>query len=153
MPRTAPSRFPAVDARGLDGRAYRLPADLPGERCVALVAFRREQQADVDTWLPGLLALAAERPGLAVVEIPVLGRRWTPARALIDGGMRAGIGDPEACARTLTAYTDTGRVQRALGLRGDGEIAVVLAGRDGRIAWQRTGPCREAALASLVEAL
>jgi hypothetical protein len=153
VPRTAPSRFPELEARGLDGRGYRLPAGLPGERTVALLAFRREQQADVDTWLPGLLALAAGHPDLAVVEIPVLGRRWIPARPVIDGGMRVGIGDPGACARTLTAYTDTGRVQRALGLRGGDEIAVVLAGRDGRIAWLRTGRCRAAALASLADAL
>lgn len=153
MPRAAPSHFPKLAARGLDGRPYALPAQLPGELTLALFAFRREQQDDVDSWLPALLALAAARPELAVVEIPCLARRWTPVRALIDGGMRAGIGDPEACARTLTAYGDTGGVQRALGLRGPDEIAAVLATRDGRIGWQRTGRCSDAALAGLRAAL
>ncbi len=132
-------RFPEIQARSLERERYDLPGEFEGRLNVAVVAFRREQQQLVDTWLPFLLALEADHDGLRVYEIPAISQRWTPARWFIDGGMAVGIGDRDACARTLTSYTDVGRVQRALGLRDDATIATVLTGRDGRITWMATG--------------
>lgn len=138
MPSVA-RRFPEIQARSLERERYDLPGEFEGRRNVAVVAFRREQQQLVDTWLPFLLALEAEHEDLRVYEIPTISQRWAPARWFIDGGMAVGIADREACARTLTSYTDVGRVQRALGLRDGETIATVLTGRDGRIAWMTTG--------------
>jgi hypothetical protein len=44
--------FPQLAARDLGGREVALPAGLPGERNVVIVAFRREQQRLVDSWVP-----------------------------------------------------------------------------------------------------
>ena len=146
-------RFPDIQARSLEREHYDLPGEFEGRRNVAVVAFRREQQQLVDTWLPFLLALEAERNDLRVYEIPAISRRWTPARRFIDGGMAVGIADREACARTLTSYTDVGRVQQALGLPDDTTIATVLTGRDGRITWMTTGAFTEPTGADLRAAL
>lgn len=145
MPRAAPIIFPDIDARALTGEHHDLPRDFGAARAVAAVAFHRRQQRDVDTWLPALLALEAANDDLRAYEIPCISRRWTPGRRLIDGGMVAGIADRDARARTLTTYTDVGRVRRALGLRDTSEIAVVLTARDGRIAWIATGAWTPAA--------
>jgi len=136
-------QFPQIQARSLEREHYDLPGEFEGRRNVAVVAFRREQQQTVDTWLPFLLTLEAEHDDLRVYEIPTISQRWAPARWFIDGGMAMGIADREACARTLTSYTDVGRVQQALGLRDDATIATVLTGRDGRITWMATGPFTE----------
>jgi hypothetical protein len=146
-------RFPEIQAQSLDRERYALPGEFEGRRNVAVVAFRREQQQLVDTWLPFLLALEAERDDLRIYEIPAISRRWTPARRFIDGGMAVGIADRDACARTLTSYTDVGLVQRALGLPDDTTIATVLTGRDGRITWMATGAFTEQAGADLRAAL
>jgi len=138
-------RFPDIQARSLEREHYDLPGDFEGRRNVAVVAFRREQQQVVDTWLPFLLALEAEQDDLRIYEIPTISRRWSPARRFIDGGMAVGIADREACARTLTSYTDVGRVQQALGLPDDTTIATVLTDRDGRITWMATGAFTEQA--------
>ena len=132
-------RFPQIRARSLEREHYDLPGEFEGRRNVAVVAFRREQQQTVDTWLPFLLTLEAEHDDLRVYEIPTISQRWAPARWFIDGGMAMGIADREACARTLTSYTDVDLVQRALGLRDDTTIATVLTDRDGRITWMTTG--------------
>ena len=132
-------RFPQIRARSLEREHYDLPAEFEGRRNVAVVAFRREQQQLVDTWLPFLLTLEAGHDDLRVYEIPAISQRWAPARWFIDGGMAVGIADQQARARTLTSYTDVGHVQRALGLRDDTTIATVLTGRDGRITWMTTG--------------
>ena len=78
--------FPQLAARDLGGREVALPAGLPGERNVVLIAFRRDQQQLVDSWVPWLEQRAATDPGLRVVELPAIGLQWEPARPAIDGG-------------------------------------------------------------------
>ena len=146
-------RFPQIRARSLEREHYDLPGEFEARRNVAVVAFRREQQQLVDTWLPFLLTLEAGHDDLRVYEIPAISQRWAPARWFIDGGMAVGIADRQACARTLTSYTDVGLVQRALGLSDDATIATVLTGRDGRITWMTTGAFTERAGADLRAAL
>jgi hypothetical protein len=146
-------RFPTIEARSLDRETYDLPSEFEGRWNVAVVAFRREQQQLVDTWLPFLLALEAGSDRLRVYEIPVLARRWTPARRFIDGGMAMAIGDRDTLGRTLTSYTDVGAVQRALGLPDDSTIATVLTDRDGLITWIATGGFSERAGQELTRAL
>jgi hypothetical protein len=65
--------FPQLAARDLSGREVTLPAGLPGERNVVLIAFRRDQQKLVDTWVPWLEQRAAADPGLRFVELPAIG--------------------------------------------------------------------------------
>ena len=101
-----------------------------------VVAFRREQQREVDEWL---LELERSRADLAVYELPVISSRYAPARWLIDGGMTRGIPDRSARARTITVYTDVRTVLDNLGLAGSDTIALVLVERSGRILGTETG--------------
>ena len=94
--------FPRLAARDLDGREVALPASLAGERNVVLIAFRRNQQKLVDSWVPWLEQRAATDAGLGFVELPVIGLQWEPARSAIDGGMAAAIRDEATRRRTLT---------------------------------------------------
>ena len=64
--------FPRLAARDLDGREVTLPAGLPGERNVVLIAFRRDQQKLVDSWVPWLEQRAAADPRLRFVELPAM---------------------------------------------------------------------------------
>ena len=116
--------LPQLAARDLSGREVALPAGLPGERNVVLIAFRRDQQQLVDSWVPRLEQRAAADPGLRFVELPALGLRWQPARSAIDGGMAAAIRDQAVRRRTLTVYTDLRRVTVPLGIawRGSGGL-------------------------------
>ena len=116
--------LPQLAARDLSGREVALPAGLPGERNVVLIAFRRDQQQLADSWVPRLEQRAAADPGLRFVELPALGLRWQPARSAIDGGMAAAIRDQAVRRRTLTVYTDLRRVAVPLGIawRGSGGL-------------------------------
>jgi hypothetical protein len=156
-----PVRLVPVVGRALDGTAYRLPGDLPGAVTLVVVAFRQRQQADVDRWLDLAVALgvppspygATGPMTRAVVEVPVLGRRYLAARRVIDGGMAAGIADPVALARTITVYTDPAAFRRACGLRTADEVAALLTRRDGTITWYAVGPPAEPHRADLEAAL
>ena len=63
----------------------------------------------VDSWVAWWETIAAEHPSLRCYEIPVIAARWSPARAVIDGGMAQAVRAQEARRRTLTVYTDVRR--------------------------------------------
>src|SRR5512139_1815515 len=115
--------FPELEVTSLDGRRLRLPADLDGPT-ILILAFERHQQAEVDDWIEELQAAGCPYP---IVEVPTIGTRYRLFRPFIDGGMRAGIPDPVVRARTLTVYTDVGRVLAGLGLRSTRHVVVALA--------------------------
>src|SRR5690349_14766783 len=105
-------RFPRLAARDLEGRVHSLPDDFAGTRNLAVVAFRREQQSVVDSWIAWFAGIAAQQPGVRCYEVSVIATRWSPARLVIDGGMARAVQD--ARRRTLTVYTDVRRVTDAL---------------------------------------
>jgi hypothetical protein len=145
--------FPRLAAGDLDGREVTLPAGLPGERNVVLIAFRRGQQKLVDSWVPWLEQRAATDPRLRFVELPAIGPQWEPARPFIDGGMAAAIRDQAARRRTLTVYTDVRRVTVPLGIDDRSTIWLFLVDRAGRVAWRGAGGRDEATAAALSAAL
>lgn len=146
-------RFPHLVARDLEGRERSLPDDFAGSANLVVVAFRREQQSMVDSWIAWFDAVALQHPGLRCYEIPVLAMRWSPARSFIDGGMARAVREPEARRRTLTAYTDVRRVTDALAIEDTGTVTVLLVGTDGLVRWRGTGPASERAGAELLESL
>ena len=139
--------------RALDGKAYELPGDLAKEHNIFIVAFRREQQSLVDQWLPRLIDLEQRRSDVAVYELPVLSSLYGPARWFIDGGMARGVPDAAARARTITVYTDVGKVVDNLGLAGTDTIAVVIVERSGRVLASEVGGFQEQKSERLAAAL
>jgi hypothetical protein len=138
---------PAV-GRALDGTEYRLPAGLPAERTLVVLAFRQRQQADVDRWIDLAVSLgvlgsplvAPEPRATAVVEVPVLGRRYLPARRVIDGGMATAIRDPAVLARTITVYTDPVAYRRRCGITTADQVTAMVVDREGNASFQALGP-------------
>ena len=142
-----------LEGRGLDGIAYTLPRDLPKPYALLAVAFRREQQVLIDGWLPALLRFEHERPDLGVYELPVISTLYGPIRWMIDGGMTRGIPDAAARARTITVYTDVGRVLDNLGLPSSDTIAVLAVNRAGTIFARVSGVYDEDKAAQLAAAI
>lgn len=138
-----PARLPPLSGRSLDGRHHSSPGDLRKQYTFIVAAFRREQQALVDGWLPRLVDLEERRPDVAVYELPVLSSAYSPARWFIDGGMARGVGTDAARARTITVYTDVGKAVRGLGLPGTDTIGVLLVDHSGRILAREHGSFAE----------
>ncbi|MFW5903520.1 MAG: hypothetical protein ACOCS7_02150 [Halolamina sp.] len=106
---------PDVDGRNLDGEDYSIPADFEGQLNLLLVGFHREQQADIDRWIPAAERLENSYPSLRYYELPVIDRLYRPVRPFIDSGMQRGV--PEtARERTITLYLNVTAFRRSLGL-------------------------------------
>lgn len=126
--------FPSITGTSLNGTRVRIPQDLP-DPCVLLLAFKQGQQSDIDTWIATL-----EQAGVDVLfELPMLGAKWRPFRAVIDGGMASNITDQVVRDRTITVYGQIGPVEQALGLQNRDQVyAVVVSG--GHVRCIQAGP-------------
>jgi len=148
-----PNRFPEIVAENLERRKLDLPSAFAGERNIVILAYRREQQRDVDTWFPYLSTLASERRDVGYYELPVLSGVWRPLDWWIDGGMRSGIPDVAQRSRTITLYTDKSAFRRAVGVPDrDEDIDILLVDRGGNILWRGTGRF-DAAKAAQIDAV
>ncbi len=145
--------FPLVDARNLLGVDVQLPAAFEGAHNVVLIAFQRNHQSLVDSWVPWLEQQAAADPALRFYEVPTIGRIWAPARRFIDGGMASAIRVPEILRRTLTFYGNVNRVTQPLNIDDRSTIAVVLIDAEGKVGWSGKGGFDPILAADLAQAL
>ena len=142
--------FPLVEGNNLEGEHFALPADFKGALNVVFVAFKREQQGDVDSWMPFLKSMAVPRPRLRTYELPVLGRGYRLMRPFIDGGMRRGIPDAAVRAATITLYIDKAPFREALSLPDEDRTYILLVDQQGRVQWRTDGRFDERAGAELI---
>ena len=131
---------PAVSGFDLDGARLDIPDDLGPGPTVAIVAYQRHHQRDVDTWLPFLTGLEERVPGLRVFEFPTVRPMGVAGQEWLDGVMRAGIPDPAARRRTVTLYVDVAAFNAAIGLPGADRVHVLVLDGDGRVTWRAEGP-------------
>lgn len=141
--------FPSLEASDLNKRKIQLPGGLAGELNVLLVAFQREQQKDVDTWLPLLPALMKAHPKLAYYEIPVISRSNPLLRWIIDNAMRGGIPDQEQRAHTITLYLDKKPFLKTLEISSEDRIYILVVNKSGKVLWRTEGVASPEKLESL----
>jgi hypothetical protein len=146
-------RFPTLKAENLLGRELMLPRDFAGEWNLVFVAFQREQQPDVDTWLPLARRLTSQFPKLRYYETPVIGRFYKVMKPVIDGGMRSGIPDRASREATVTIYTNKEPFRKALGIGTEETIYAFLLDREGIVRWRAQGRFTDESGRSLEERL
>jgi hypothetical protein len=146
-------RFPQLQASNLEKRSLNLPGDFEGSRNLLLVAFQREQQAQVDTWLREMKRFEEVDPSFRYYELPTIQSPNRLLRWIIDTGMRRGIPDPKARARTITLYIDKAPFLKALGITDEKRIYCFLVDRTGRVLWRAEGVFEESKGLSLRDAL
>jgi len=106
-----------------------------------------EGALDRDDWSPHRVGAVCPT---AHAEARPAGR---PDRRFIDGGMTAGIGDPDVLARTITVYTDVGAFQRALAIPGSDDVHALVVRRDGTILARGRGDPTDAQWDAIVAVL
>ncbi len=144
--------FPQLTATNLEDERLSLPADFAGERNLLLIAFQREQQKNVDTWLHQMKRFESNA-GFRYYELPTIDKVNALVRWFINGGMRRGIPDQSARARTITLYIDKAPFRKSLNIPDENQIYAILIDRSGRVLWRAVGDFDEAKAAGLQAAL
>ena len=146
-------QFPVVAGRDIDGNDFVVPTDFAGDLNLVLMAFTREHQYDVNTWLPHVRELESSRQGFRVYEVPTLWEMSWFQRKQLDFWMSTGIREPLARATTITLYTDLQDMQSALAITDFDTIQVLLVDRDGLVVWRSAGVFSQAKFESMAEVL
>ena len=149
---SGPRDFPRLHARDLEGLEVDLPDAFIGERNIVAVAFQRNHQTLVDSWVPWCERQADSDARLRFYEVPTIGGVWAPVRRFIDGGMAAAIREPRILQRTFTIYGDVNRVTKPLGIGDRSTIALLCLDRSGAVIWSGEGGFSES-LAGELEAV
>jgi hypothetical protein len=150
---TGEVRFPRLTASNLEKRSFTLPDDFEGSRNLLLVAFQREQQQQVDTWLRAMRRFEELDPEFRYYELPTIQSQNRLVRWFIDTGMRRGIPDQKARSRTITLYIDKQPFLKALGITDENRIYCFLVNRSGQVLWRAEGGFDDAKAVSLRERL
>jgi hypothetical protein len=144
--------FPKLTSSNLENQTFSLPEDFAGDRNLLLIVFQREQQQNVDTWLHQIKCFEIFS-GFQYYELPTLDKLNPFFRWFINSGMRRGIPDRKARARTITLYLDKPSFRKALNIPDEKHIYAILVDRSGRVLWRAEGDFDEAKAASLQAAL
>jgi len=139
--------FPTVTSDDLNGNSKTLPADLPGDPTIVFIAYKQDQQPDVNTWVYGLGLDPSQ--GAEFVEIPIVGRAARLVRGIVNNGMKSGIVDTDMRARTITLYESVSLLNDPLGFRGRDQIRVLLVTQAGEVLWSTSGVATDAGIADL----
>ncbi len=135
------STFPEVKGKNLEGKNLLLPQDFEGDMNLVFLAFQREQQLMVNTWLPTADLLENIYPELKYYELPTISRLNPFVRWFINTGMRSGIKDSKSRSKTITLYLDKGPFCKALGIPKEDNIYILVVEKQGKVIWRSEGPC------------
>lgn len=142
------SYFPKITGIDLDGKKQELPTAFKNKFNLVIVAFKREQQAEVDTWIKAAEPMLKENQNLSFYEIPLIYELSTFSRMWVNNGMRFGIPDKIARKRTITVYTNREEFFKITKMQED-KICALLIDSSGKILWKAEGVANKANVAAV----
>ncbi|MFW9908554.1 MAG: hypothetical protein ACFFEF_08255 [Candidatus Thorarchaeota archaeon] len=146
-------KFPRVTGSNLLGEKVTIPDELPAKFNILIVAFQQWQQRLVNSWVPFLETLVSEESNVDYYELPTIRGMNRIYQRIIDGGMRAGIPNPETRRRTVTLYIDKEPFRDALEIDSEDDIQILLVDDSGEVQWRETGSMSDEKKEALLECL
>jgi hypothetical protein len=140
--------FPKITGIDLDGKKQDLPDVFKNKLNLVIVAFKREQQAEVDTWIKAAEPILKENPNLSFYEIPLIYELSAFKRMWVNNGMRFGIPDEIARKRTITVYTNRQEFFEITQMKEE-KIYALLIDSNGKILWRKEGVANDKKMSDL----
>jgi hypothetical protein len=145
-------QFPAFMAKTLSKRPMTVPQDLPSDRTLALITFKKTQREHAEGWIEGLKL--RNDPSISWMRIPVLNDPGTEeGRDEVQARLMGRYTEEAERANLLPVFTNRDRFIRAAGLRGSEQVVAVVVNRRGDVLARAEGPFDEAKAANLRETL
>ena len=143
--------FPPVSSEALNGERVTLPVDAQGYVTLIVIAFQRDAQRIIDTWLVPFSREFSHEQMVRIYEIPMIGSRmWKMIASVIDEGMRSGI-PVEKHPFVVTYYGDIRPYVEKLGMDDLSTAYFFLLDRNGRIQWRSQGVSEQEGIADLIQ--
>lgn len=142
--------LPALQAEDLNEQIYQLPSDLPADKTLLLIAYKREQQQDLNTWIDGMGLKTSSAPWL---ELPVLEDYGSWFKWFVDNGMRRGIKSEFDRSKVVTVYTDKQAFNASMGIATEETVYLAVVSRQGQVLALEEGLFNPEAAGRLFEVL
>jgi len=139
-PVATPGRFPAIEARSLDGVHLNLPANFSGQMDLVVISFAREQQPEVDSWIPAARQIQSAHSKFRYYELPTMSWENLLYRWWFNGALRSNTTDKDLRSRILTAYVNKRAFKKSLQIANEKRVVAVLVDQKGRVYWRADGP-------------
>jgi hypothetical protein len=140
-------KFPNVTSDSLAGTKESIPETCRGKVTLVAVAFLRESQGQLDSWLNPFYKQFGDSDKYMFYEIPMIASGYKFMKMIIDGGMRGGIPTFKH-KHVVTMYGDVQHYLTALHLDPRYGYAFLLD-REGIIRFQAQGTASEKQLQEL----
>ncbi|MDZ7265586.1 MAG: mitochondrial ATPase complex subunit ATP10, partial [candidate division KSB1 bacterium] len=142
--------FPELKAESLSGIEIKYPDDVKGKITLILMAFKRETQRQIDSWLEPFSKTFEGDSSVQFFEIPMLAGGWRLMSPIIDGGMRSGI-PKQKHGNVTTYYGDVNKYCELLSIADKSDGYVFLLDQNGVIQWRSSGFATEDNLRALFD--
>jgi hypothetical protein len=145
-------QLPSLMSHTLSKRAMTVPDDLPSDRTLALITFKRTQKEHADSWIQGLNL--KNDPSIKWIRMPVVNDPGTPeGREEIQSRLLGRYTDEDERANMLPVFVDRKNFIRSAGLSGVEQAVVVVVNRRGEVLARAEGSFNETKAANLRETL
>lgn len=149
---TVMGRLPSLMSQTLAKRPMAVPEDLPGERTLALITFKRTQKEHADSWVEGLNL--KNDPTINWIRMAVVNDPGTPeGRDEAQSRLLGRYPSEDERANLLPVFVDRKSFVRSAGLRGVDQAVVVVINRQGDVLARAEGRFDEIKAANLRETL
>lgn len=152
-PAAALGQFPAVQATSLDGARLDLPSNFSGQLNLVIISFAREQQQEVDSWIPAARKIESAHAKFRYYELPTTSRENLLYRWWFNGALRSNTTDKDLRNRILTAYVSKGAFKKALHIENEKRVVAILVDQKGRIYWRADGSYMNPEMPALLSVL
>jgi hypothetical protein len=132
------NHFPQITGIDLEGKKRELPQAFGGKLNIVAVAFKREQQKDIDSWNEMVDEATNNNPEIRFYEVPLIYEMKASSRFWVNNGMRSGV-DAEDRANVITVYTKREKFLEITKMNIE-TIYILLVDDSGKILWRVEGP-------------
>ena len=148
-PPSSPAALPPVTAYALDRSKVTLPGDFAAPLNLLILSFQRDQQSDVDGWVPVL----ASQPQVQTWVLPIASRANGLYRWWLNASLRGSLPVAQPRRYTVPLYLNKGEFLRSLQVYSEQQVVVLLTDKAGHVLWRTAGSVsdgKRAALASFL---
>jgi hypothetical protein len=152
-PAPALGQFPPIQVTSLDGAHMNAPADFSGQLNLVIISFAREQQHEVDSWIPAARKIESAHGPFRYYELPTMSGQNLLYRWWFDEALRSNTTDKELRSRILTAYVNKHSFRKSLDIKNEKQVVTILVDPKGQVYWRADGAYQEADTPALLSVL
>jgi hypothetical protein len=136
--------LPSVTAYTLDRAKVTLPANFSSQLNLLILSFQRDQQSQVDGWLPAITAPTVQTWWLFISPRENEVYRWW-----LNASLRGSLLPSQPRRYTVPLYVNKTQFFQSLQISSEQDVVLLLTDKAGHVLWRTAGPVNESKKAAL----